>query len=285
MILFRLLSKLPFPVLYFIADVFYFLAFYVFQYRKKVVMRNLYAAFPNKSLKEYRILTKDFYRNLSDVIVETLKVLSLSETDLLKRIQFKDASVLTDYVHNGQSVVVMAAHQANWEWLLLASGVYMRIEIDAVYKPLSSPFFEKLMWAIRSRFGAQPVAMNQIARELIRRKNVSRAIAMVADQVAAPESAYWTTFLHQDTPFFPGSAKIAQRTGFPVLYASMQRLRRGYYEITISQLAVPPYNADAVDRITEVYAQQVERAIEANPAQWLWSHKRWKHKRPALAEE
>ncbi len=135
------------------------------------------------------------------------------------------------------------------------------------------------MLAIRSRFGPVPVPMQQLPRELVRRRPVVRIIAMVADQAPAPELAYWHDFLHQDTPFFSGAAKIAQRTNYPVLFTSMKRLKRGYYQVEMSPLALPPYPPEAVEEIIGRYAAAVERAIRQRPAEWLWSHKRWKHKR------
>jgi KDO2-lipid IV(A) lauroyltransferase len=261
----------------------FFLLFYVVRYRREVVRRNLVNSFPEKNEKEISLIAKAFYYNLTDVIVETVKALTVSSAELNKRIHVLNFEDCMRELRNKQSIIVMASHQANWEWLQLVFSSNLtpeNIGVDAVYKPLHNQFSEKLMLAIRTRFGSYALPMNKLPREIVSRRQITRIIAMVADQMPAPETAFWTTFLNQDTPFFTGAAKIAQRTGYPVFYVGMRRIKRGYYEVYAVPLKVHQFVDNVDHSIIEAYVQEVEKAIRSTPAQWLWSHKRWKHKRP-----
>jgi KDO2-lipid IV(A) lauroyltransferase len=280
MFFFRLLSRLPFPVLYALSDLLYVLSYYVFGYRKRVVMGNLDLAFPRKTTAEKKAIARQFYHNLADIIVETVKLLTISSQELGRRVTIANPQVLLGHLDRGQSIVVMTAHQGNWEWLLQGCALHLGYDVDAVYKPLRNKFSEKLMLAIRRRFGPLPVPMQQLARALVQRRPVVRIIAMVADQAPPPEMAHWLNFFGHGTPFFTGAAKIAQRTAFPVLFTRMQRLRRGYYQVHMAPIALPPYPPHAVEDIIGRYAAAVQAAIEERPAEWLWSHKRWKNRRP-----
>lgn len=290
MLLIRLFGLLPFWVLYLWADFIGWLAFSVIGYRKTVVIDNLKKSFPEKSDQEIKQIARQFYRNLGDIIVESLKVIGLSEKQLQKRVSYKNYPILEDRLKGGNSVIVMTPHSGNWEWLLLACS-YLLVKsgfgVDAVYSPLSSQFFDRLMIKIRSKFGADPTPMNMVLRNVIkhkRDKSNPRVIAMVADQRPLPnESNYWTEFLHQETAFFIGSERIARKVGFPVVYTSIRRLKRGHYEVNFQEVADPPYQkTSSVEDmpIIEQFARLIEKDIQASPDQWLWSHKRWKHKRP-----
>ncbi len=277
------LARLPFGFLYGLADIAHILAYRVVHYRRKVVEKNLWLSFPEKSEQEHRRITRQFYQNLSDISIETLKLLTIGEADLRQRVRITNPEVCLHYLRAGQSVVVMTSHLGNWEWLLAGNALQLGYDVDAIYKELTTPRYNKLLLQIRSRFGPYPVEMKQVARELVKRKNLTRIIAMVADQTPFPEQAYWTTFLHQDTPFFTGAAGIAKRTNFPVLYAGMRRVRRGYYETWFEPLA-EGLTIETTAQLIERYARKVERDIHLYPDQWLWSHDRWKHKRAPVRE-
>jgi Kdo2-lipid IVA lauroyltransferase/acyltransferase len=278
---FRLLSRLPFFLLYALSDVLFVLIFYVFRYRRKVVLENLQRAFPEKTRSEILAIRRQFFRNLADIIVESLKTLTISPEELRRRIQLYDFDLLNDYLKNGQPVVVMTAHQGNWEWLLVRGSLEVITEIDAVFKELSQPLFNRLMQQIRGRFPATHLSeMQKLPRELISRRSVPRAIALVADQTPQPQHAYWTEFLHRQTPFFVGGAKIAFSQNYPVLFMDMKRIRRGFYEIRTFPVANPPYTGRKPEDILENYVRRIETSIIRQPADWLWSHKRWKHKAP-----
>lgn len=284
MLLIRLFSILPFWLLYSWASFIGWLAFRVIGYRKGVVIGNLKESFPEKSEKEIKQIARKFYRNLGDIIIESVKTLGLSEKQLQKRITYKNYDILESRLKSGTSVIVMTPHGGNWEWLLLACS-YLLVKsgfgVDAVYRPLTNQFFDQLMIKIRSKFGATPTPMNQVLRNVVKHKNEARVIAMVADQCPLPnESNYWTDFLHQDTSFFVGSERIARKVNFPVVYTNIYRVKRGYYEVNFQELTDPPYAKSLGNHeITEGFARLIEKDIQAYPDQWLWSHKRWKYKR------
>lgn len=281
MLFFRYLSRLPFSFLYGLADGLYFLLFYIVRYRRKVVTDNIRISFPEYASVQRRKIERGFYRNLADLIVETIKLPSLSPDELKRRVQFTNPQVVESLLATGP-VLGTASHQCNWE-LLPPTSVSIGLPVDSVYKQLSSPFFEKLMRLIRSSQGANPIPMHKLLRDIARRRKEKRIIALVADQVPdVPENAYWTTFLNQDTPFYNGTEKLARSLSIPIVYMEMVRIRRGYYTATFYPLASPPYDDLPFGTLLERYRDQLERSIQQHPADWLWSHKRWKHTREKL---
>lgn len=275
------LSRLPLRVLYVLSEVLYVLAYYVIGYRKKIVYANLRNSFPAKTPQEIAVLVKGFYRHFSEIVVEILKQGSISKPDLLRRVTFENPGLVLKYVEQGKPVILMGGHLANWEWLSLAVSAYFTCPSDGVYKPLSNPFFEAWLLHIRSRFGVRMVKTKDTLREFIRRKQVPRVIGLLSDQTPpAGEIQYWTTFLHQDTPFFVGTEKLARSFGHPVVFLGMKRLRRGHYKITFEPLhdGTSPLPEKGFP-LTEAFAQWLEERIAAHPADYLWSHRRWKNKR------
>lgn len=280
----KLLSKLPLSFLYLVSDLIYFLIYYLVGYRKKVVYHNIKNAFPSKTDKETKNIARGFYKNLSDIIIETIKAISISEEELRKRITIKNKEVLQQYIEKGKiSVIAMTSHQCNWEWVLLGCGVHYPFSMNGIYKPLSNPYFQRLMLGIRSRFGGNPIPMASTVMEIIKKKNEPRAYGFVADQAPMrSHRKYWTEFLNQDTAFFVGAEKIAQLTKFPAIFIGMKRIKRGYYEINMKKLSSPPYHGGSHE-LLERYAREVEKQIIENPSDWLWSHKRWKYKKATYA--
>ncbi len=279
MLFFRFLSRLPFWVLYRLADVLYFITCYVVKYRKKVILENLRNAFPEKSEQEIHQLMKGFYHNLCDIVVETLKLLTITDKELRKLIVVKGMDTLDEYHRQGKVILAMASHLNCWEAMAFGT-IQTGIPLDVIYKPLSNKFFDKLMFTIRSRHGIQPVPMKQILREVIKKKHIPRIVGAVADQAAeSPDTAYWTNFLHQETDFFMGTEKMARSFQYPIVYGDMTRVKRGSYVYTYRTLVEPPYNDIPLGAITEMYVRNLERSIQENPADWLWSHRRFKHKR------
>jgi len=281
---FKLFSRLPLSVLYCLANGLYWLAFYVFKYRRKVVYHNLHCSFPEKNEAEIHQLAKAFYRNLADIIVESIKAISIDQEEIRQRVHFTNPETARHYYTHSQPFLLMTAHQCNWEWVLL-SGSLLQVPVDAVYKPLHNPFFDQLMLNIRTRFDAFAIPMQRLFRENIQRKDLPRMICMVAAQMPSPEHAYWTPFLHQETGFYTGTERIARRFNYPVLFLSVRRIQRGFYEATFHKLAEPPYEALPLNMLTEQYVRALEKNILAHPEGWLWSHKRWKHQRKIATEE
>ncbi|WP_338870386.1 lysophospholipid acyltransferase family protein [Spirosoma sp. SC4-14] len=277
MLFFRLLSKLPLGILYGLSDFLYFLLLYVVRYRHEVIDENLRVSFPEKSETERKAIAKGFYRNLTDLIVETIKMPDLSPDDLRRRVQFSNANLVKERLEAGQTVIGMASHSCNWEWVPSGSVLH-GMPADSIYKPLNSPFFEKLMRTVRASFGAVPVPMHTLPRRMVAQKNVPRIVALVADQVPdVPEQAYWTDFLHHDTPFYPGTERLARSRNLPVFYTELRRVKRGFYEVKFTLLSEPPYTNLPPGTILNRYRDLLEETIRKYPSDWLWSHKRWKH--------
>lgn len=277
---YRLISWLPFPLLYAAARVAYLLLYYVTGYRKSVVRQNLSRAFPEKTTAEIARLEKKFYRQLAEVALEIVKARRMNREDFRERVQLANAGLLRDYSEGfTRSVIVLTIHQGNWEWMLHGATTALGIPIDPVYKPLHNRTVDQLIFEIRSQFGSRPLPMAEATRDILRHRREFRLFVMVADQAPTREErGYWTTFLNQEAVFYQGAEAIARMTRFPVLFAQCRRCRRGHYEITFHEVAKPPYRTDD-HAIMDRYVQCAEQAIRAEPESWLWSNRRWKRNR------
>ncbi len=271
----RLLSRLPLPVLYVLAATAVWVMRCVVRHRVETVRTNIERSFPAMPPRERRRIESGYYANLSQVLAEVLKMATLTRGDLQQRVRFTHPQLLTDSIAAGRSVLVLCAHQCNWEWLLLALSVQLQVPVQAAYKPLRGALGERLMRTLRGRFGAELVPAKDLLGNLLKRRD-ARIIAMAADQ--APVSSdfkHWSVFLEQPTAFYMGPEKIAQAARFAVTFVGMRRIARGHYEVTCEALATARERA-ATGEITERYARAVERQVRAAPADWLWSHRRWK---------
>lgn len=278
------LSLLPLPVLYLLADFLYFVVYYVVGYRKKVVEQNLRNSFPEKSERELKQIEKDFYRQLADIIVETIRLALMRPEELRRRITFTNQQLLDNYVKQGTPVITMGSHAANWEWILPAGAVQFSFPTNGIYKSLHNPFFEAYMLHARSQLGARLIEMKDTSRDFVRNRKVPRVVAMLSDQTPMrSEIEYWTIFLHQDTPFYVGAEKLSNMFKYPVLYLDVQRTSRGHYTLTFETLTdgtKPATTGEEQFPVTELFAKKLETTIRRSPADYLWTHKRWKHKRP-----
>jgi KDO2-lipid IV(A) lauroyltransferase len=277
----RLLAALPLPALHALGRTFAFLAYRVFPYRPKVVRENLALAFPGLDEAGLRALTRDYYRGYGDVMVEIVKSASIEPAELARRMRFTNLPELRAPLEAGTPVVLTAAHQCNWEWILLALSLQLGHPLDAAYKPLTDAWADREMLALRSRFGARMVAADDMMRDLIARRRQPRVIALVADQEpVASERRHWTRFLNRDTAFFMGPEVIARTLRHPVFFVAIKRTGRGFYEVSFEPLWMP--GDDSPPGITERFARRVERQIHEGPADWPWSHKRWRLAPPVL---
>ncbi|MBF8964037.1 lysophospholipid acyltransferase family protein [Pontibacter sp. FD36] len=275
------LSLLPLPVLYLLADFLFVLVYYVVGYRKKVVLQNLRNSFPEKSEHEIRGIARAFYQQFPDLIVEILKLASMDEAEMRRRIVFSNQEVLDNFVQQGKTVITMGSHSGNWEWILSAGAVQFGFPAEGVYKRIKNPFFEEFMLYLRGRLGARLIEMKDTMRDFVRNRKTPRVVAMLSDQTPPyGEIQFWTTFLNQDTPFFVGAEKLAHTFGCPVLFLDVAREKRGYYRLTFDVLSDGTTKPEeGTFPITEAFARKLEAAIRRNPANYLWTHKRWKHKR------
>jgi KDO2-lipid IV(A) lauroyltransferase len=279
----RLFAVLPWRLLYCFTDLLAWLAWRVVPYHADVVRENLTLAFPELSARELGDLMRRYYRGFGDVLVEVVKATRLPAEEIRERVATVGLASVRERIANGTPVLLVAAHQCNWEWMLLALSLGLGHPLDAAYKPLVDPWAEREMLKLRTRFGCRMVPAQQLLGDILRRGRTPRAIAMVADQEPrTSEHKYWTRFLNRDTAFFVGAEEIARVTKFPVFFVAMRRLRRGQYEIAVEPLAVGG-EALAPGELTERYARRVEAQIRAAPPDWPWSHKRWKLKKSLYA--
>jgi Kdo2-lipid IVA lauroyltransferase/acyltransferase len=275
----RLVARVPLRMLYGLASVIGWLTFRVFPHREHVVRENLSKAFPDFSEPQLREVIRRYYYGYAQMLVEVIKSVSLPAAELRRRVRIANLEGPRAMLASGQSVLLVAAHQCNWEWMLLALSLELGYPLDAAYKPLVDNWAEREMKKLRTRFGSRLVPAKELLADIIRRREVVRAVAMVADQEpTTSEHKYWTRFLGRDTAFYMGPEEIARVTRFPVFFVAMRRLSRGQYEMEFKLLAeagqVLPSGA-----LTERYARLVEEQIHAAPADWPWSHKRWKLKK------
>jgi KDO2-lipid IV(A) lauroyltransferase len=275
-----LISLLPFPVFYLFSDFIYFLLYRVVGYRKKVVFDNLKNSFPEKSHYELKKIEKDFYRYLCDLFLETIKTLTISRSEAVKRCKFnaKTTLLFNELANKNQSCIIVMGHYGNWEWAGNSFSLQCKQQLYVIYHPLSNKYFDKLMYDLRTRFGTKLYAMKDTMREMIRNKNEVNATAFIADQTPSPDSAYWTTFMNQDTPVFWGTEKIAQKLNYPIVYITIKKIKRGYYEVDSELLINEPKNT-SLGEISELHTRKLESDIITQPSIWLWSHRRWKHKK------
>jgi len=280
-----LLSLLPFRALYVISDYFlYPIVYYLAGYRKKVVYDNLRNSFPQKSDQEIDTIAKKFYHHFCDIIIETIKLINISEKDYKQRVKYRNPEVFFDLYDKGQNVIAAAAHYGNWEWL---SGVTDSLQHRnmSLYKPLSNKYFEKVITRIRTRFGAELVPMENVTRKMLayRRDGILTASCFIIDQTPIRSHIhYWTKFLNQDTPVFLGVEKLARSLKQAVVYMKMIPIKRGYYEYEVVLLFEDVSKVKDYE-ITEAHVRELEKQIIEHPEYWLWTHRRWKHKKPADA--
>jgi KDO2-lipid IV(A) lauroyltransferase len=276
----KFLSRLPMRALYAFSAFLYFLAYFVVRHRHRVIREQLEKVFPGKSAAERTAIHKRFLRNFCDVMVEVLKSASMSPSDMAAHVRMLNIEQGRSFLAAGQSVMFVTSHLCNWEWLLQGMAAQLGYPIDAAYKPLHDAWAERLMLKIRTRFGARLIPAKELLTDFLRRRAVVRVLAMNADQApVSTDKRYWTRFLGQDTAFYVGADQIARATRLPVMYVVMRRLRRGYYEAELKPLwdGREPVAANA---ITERYARACELDVLANPADWLWSYRRWRLQKP-----
>lgn len=279
----RLAAALPWWLLYGLADFLAWLAWRVIPYRAEVVRENLTIAFPELDPRQLREVMRRYYRGFGEVLVEVVKAVSLSPEEIRRRVAVEGLATVRERIAAGTPVLLVAAHQCNWEWMLLALSLELGYSLDAAYKPLVDPWAEREMLKLRTRFGSRLVPAQRLLGDILRRGRTPRAIAMVADQEPrTSEHMYWTCFLNRDTAFYVGAEEIARVTKFPVFFVAMRRRRRGYYELAVEALAQGG-EALAPGALTERYARRVEAQIRAAPPDWPWSHKRWKLKKSLYA--
>lgn len=285
-LLLRILAAFPLPVLHALGWWLFVVAFYVVRWRVPLARSNLAAAFPEKSEAERSRILRDTYRNLGAALLEAIWGYGATAAELKRRVRIVNPEIVDRCRAQNRSVIMLAGHVCNWEWLLLAAGAHLSIPIDVVYKRLRLSGVDAYVRDARRRFGAHPIPHTNFLYEVMKRGDEPRAYALLADQTPlAKAPKHWIRFLNRDTAFFLGPERIARYIDATVVYVSMRRVRRGYYEVDIEVIAEPPYGDDAGPAIAEAYARCLEATIRRSPADWLWIHNKWKYPKPPDAPE
>lgn len=272
-----LLSWLPLGFLYLLSGLLYGLVYHLLGYRKQVVLENLQNAFPDKSADEITQVCKQFYRYFCDLSLETIKFLSISPATLKKRVSCDNIEMLEAFKQKEQSIILVLGHLGNWEW----GGGYLSLQniprLYAIYHPLANPTFDRLMIHMRTRLGAGVYPMKRALRGMLKNKKKTTSTAFISDQAPGRENAHWMTFLNQKTAVFQGTEIIARKLDYPVVYVSVLRQKRGYYNLHCELLTEHPQSL-AENELTEMHSRRLEQDILQQPETWLWTHRRWKQR-------
>jgi Kdo2-lipid IVA lauroyltransferase/acyltransferase len=271
------LSLLPIRVLYLLSDAVYGLLYHIIGYRKKVVMDNLLAVFPDKTEEERVRIAKKFYHNFIDTFIETIKMFSASKAFLQKRVS-GNWEVFQQLYETGRSCQVHLGHTFNWEWANSTGVTQMKYVFIGVYMPITNKTLDKIFYDLRSKTGTVMLPATDMRRAMIPYRNVQYALGLVADQAPGdPSKAYWLNFFNRPTPFVMGPERGAMAGNLPVIFATIEKPKRGYYKV-ILQVAEENPAALQPGELTLRYARYLEEVIRRNPDMWLWSHRRWKRK-------
>lgn len=278
----KLHSLLPFSLLYILSDILYGLVYWVIGYRKKVVRVNLKNAFPNYTDQQRLAIERKFYHFFCDYIVETIKLLSITDEEMDKRMKFTNVEPFVELMKEGNSYLAYLGHYGNWEWIPSITRHFKGTDakLGQIYKQLSNKAVDDIFLKIRSRFGSFGIEKKQTLREIIKRKRANEVlmIGFMSDQIPSlPNIHYWSNFLGQHSAMFTGVERIAKQTGYQVVYFDVRRLKRGYYECRVELLSDNP-KSEPEFAITEKYTRLMEQTILRAPECWLWTHKRWKYK-------
>ncbi len=274
------LSKLPFVILYVLSDLTYFILYRLIGYRTKVVRTNLNKSFPEKTKQEISRIERQFYKHLCDLIVEGIKAFSLSKEEALKRMKSTNVSLVNQYKAQNRQMVLVGGHYGNWELYAITIGIQLDYKPIALYTPLKNAFMNEKVKTSRSKYGLEMLSIKSIRERL---ENISdlHAIIFGADQSPRKsQKAHWVTFLNQETGVQFGTEKFAKDFNAVVIFGNIHKIKRGHYEVRYELITEEP-NATVHGFISEQHTKLLERDIIQRPEYWLWSHKRWKHKKPS----
>lgn len=278
--LLRLLSLLPIQLLYAFSTFLYVIAYYVIGYRKRVIYGNLLLVFPEKSKAERTQIAKKFYRHLCDLFFETIKAFSISEAEIRKRFVVQNMEVLNELYQQDRSVLILSGHYGNWEWNSFIT-LFMPYKGFAVYKKLNNSYFDALVKKSRERFGATLVTNKKIPLVLFRnsKKGLKTLTYVLSDQTPnTGKSKFRAPFMGIDVPIFTGTEELAKKLDFSVVYLHLDKVKRGHYEASFVLLAEDPKKFPDFE-ITRLFLKEMEKQIHEKPEYYLWSHKRWKHRK------
>lgn len=277
-----LLSLLPMQIHYVISDGLYLILYRVIGYRREVVRRNLTTSFPEKIEAELRTIERDFYRWFCDYIVESMKLLTISNRNIKKRMVFKGVERLEQCFEEGQSIGLYLGHYCNWEWITsLPLTLSDKAQCAQIYHPIENKGVDLLFLRLRQRMGSICIPMADTLRKILEFKQAGQLfiIGYISDQKPNWSNIHhWVDFLHHDTPVLTGAERIIRKFNHAVFYADIHRVRRGYYEVEFKPMTKEPQQLEEY-QLTDMYYQMLEENIRKAPAYWLWSHNRWSRTR------
>lgn len=276
----RLFSRLPLWILYRISDLLFLLVYFVVRYRRKVVRENLSRSFPDRSKQERRLIERRFYRFFCDYAVETIKLLTISEAEMRRRMKVFGCEEMDAELDRQPFCFLMLGHYGNWEWLSTIA-LWSKHNCGQLYTPLHNATFDRVFYDMRSRFGTKNISKYNALRRILSLKSegIPSHIGFITDQSPRPNSIHdWMTFLHQDTPIFTGAERIGKKVGAAAYFIRVTRPRRGYYECHLERLT-SDMREFADYELTELCMRRLEAEINEVPHLWLWTHRRWKHQR------
>ncbi len=273
------LSLLPLWILYGLSDLVFLLFKSILPYRKKVVQINIENSFPDLSPRDQAVLVRGFYRHFSDLLIESIKNLSISKEELLRRMKVLNPEVLQELEKKGKSVLFVSGHFNNWEWFITSQALLVPFESFGIGMPLSNGFWDKKLTERRQRFGLKVVNAKNYKEMFQQEKAVS--VLVLTDQAPADaRKSYWMEFLQQPTPILFGVEQMANEFDLTVVYFTMKKIKRGQYSIEFNILTEDPKSLP-YGVLTEKHVKLLEESIIDQPCNWLWSHKRWKRELPA----
>ena len=273
------LSLLPWGIAYAISDFLYWTLYKILRYRVNIVNKNLNNSFPEKTKTEIREIRRKFYRHFCDVIVESLKMQSMTVKEIKERQVVTNAEILDHLFEQNRSIIVCTGHYNNWEYVATGINPWFKHQTLGIYHQFKSEFLEKKMLETRSLTGMLLVSRSEVRNGFFERNNDPFAIFFGTDQSPTiAKRVYWTTFLNQQTAVAFGAEKYAKERNAAVVFAKNEKVKRGYYRMTLEMLTEEPINT-AHGEITEMHTKVLEKVIQDKPEYWLWTHKRWKRKR------
>lgn len=278
------LSLLPLGVLYLFTDFFYLLLITILPYRQKVIQQNILNSFPDKSKKERKKIERQFYHHLANLLAEGVKNLSISETQLRKRFKVENPEVMDRLFKQGKSVLLVSGHYNNWEWLITAQNLLFKHKSVGIGMPLTNGFWNEKLNERRARFGME-IIHSKIVYDFFDHNTETIATLVLADQSPGDSNkCYWTNFLNQPSGFVFGPEMLANKYDQAVVFFQIEQRKRGRYNMVLTEITDAPRTL-GYGEITETFSNLLETAIQKNPSQWLWSHKRWKREVPENREE
>jgi len=273
-----LITLLPLRILYILSDFIFLLLYYFPSYRRKIVMENLVNSFPEKTHEEIKVIAKKFYRHLSDIFVETFKIMHMQEKEQKRRFTYSNLEVIDRLREEKRDIVGLLGHYNNWEWPTMLPE-YMKYKSVIIYKPLQNKYFDRFMNRQRSKDGMILTPMSHVLREIIkyRQKKINTLSIFISDQTPAKKDIkFRMPFLNQDTPVFTGAEKIAVRYDMAVVFFNIQKIKRGYYNLDV-ELLFEHASGLPQHTITKAFNRRLEEIIREKPEYWIWSHRRWKY--------